>query len=299
MQLFLALFMDNKTINGAQMGKIVDSITDTYKQHNEDIYGATDNSYWIMDGALSLKRTNYTDDFSDVVWMVKWWQNYLKKHLEQFEKSIVAILEEGMEQLNYEFSKFANINELNKLDRASAGIAIVRINDDNLESFVLGDVEINLKAGKEIITLVDDKVEALDKKVIDMIFNNPNRDKEYAFNGYTKEELKLLRENRLKMNSEDGYYILEHDANVIQKGIYQEYRLDEVKEILMMSDGFSSICKKYKQLSVEDLFVKSKNEGMESILEMIRGIEESDPGIEIYKRLRKHDDATAVYINME
>ncbi|PLX34262.1 MAG: hypothetical protein C0604_01925, partial [Clostridiales bacterium] len=91
--MFLALFMDNKTINGAQMGKIVDSITDTYKLHNEDVFGATDNSYWIMDGALSLNRTKYTDDFSDVVWMVKWWQNYLKKHLDQFEKTIKTILE--------------------------------------------------------------------------------------------------------------------------------------------------------------------------------------------------------------
>jgi|GEM_PF-641957 len=299
MQLFLALFMDNKTINGAQMGKIVDSITDTYKLHNEDVYGATDNSYWIMDGALSLNRTNYTDDFSDVVWMVKWWQNYLKKHLDQFEKTIKTILEEGVAQLNHDFSKFANIDDLNKLDRASAGIGIVRINNDNLESFVLGDVEINLKTEKEIITLVDQKVEELDNKVMEMIFNNPKREQEFAFKGYTVEELDVLRENRSKMNSEDGYYILEHDVNAIQNGIYREYRLDNIKEILMMSDGFSSIHNKYDLLSVEDLLAKSKNEGMKPLLKMIRDVEESDPKIETYKRLRRHDDATAVYINVD
>jgi len=297
--MFLALFMDNKTINGAQMGKIVDSITDTYKLHNEDVYGATDNSYWIMDGALSLNRTKYTDDFSDVVWMVKWWQNYLKKHLDQFEKTIKTILEEGMIQLNHDFSKFANIDDLYKLDRASAGIGIVRINNENLESFVLGDVEINLKTEKEIITLVDNKVEELDNKVMEMIFNNPHREREFAFKGYTVEELDVLRENRSKMNSEDGYYILEHDVNAIQNGIYREYRLDNIKEILMMSDGFSSIHNKYDLLSVEDLLAKSKNEGMKPLLKMIRDVEESDPKIETYKRLRRHDDATAVYINVD
>ena len=281
------------------MGKIVDSITDTYKLHNEDVYGATDNSYWIMDGALSLNRTKYTDDFSDVVWMVKWWQNYLKKHLDQFEKTIKTILEEGMIQLNHDFSKFANIDDLNKLDRASAGIGIVRINNENLESFVLGDVEINLKTEKEIITLVDNKVEELDNKVMEMIFNNPHREREFAFKGYTVEELDVLRENRSKMNSEDGYYILEHDVNAIQNGIYREYRLDNIKEILMMSDGFSSIHNKYDLLSVEDLLAKSKNEGMKPLLKMIRDVEESDPKIETYKRLRRHDDATAVYINVD
>ncbi len=281
------------------MKKTIDSITNTYKMHNEDIYGNTENAYWVMDGALSLNKSNFTDGFNDVVWMVKWWQSYLKKHLDQLEKSIKTILEEGVSQLNKEFSKFVNIEELNKLDRASAGIAIVRVNNEKLESFVLGDVEINLKTEKEIIKLVDGRVEALDNKVIDMIFNNPNRENECAFQGYTGEELELLRENRAKMNSEDGYYILEHDVNAIQNGIFKEHRLDQVKEILMMSDGFSSICNKYKQLSVEELLAKGKNDGMKSILEMIRKIEESDPKIETYRRLRRHDDATAVYINLD
>jgi hypothetical protein len=280
------------------MKKNIDSITDTYKLHNEDIYGETDHSFWILDGALSLNKRKFTDGFSDVVWMVKWWQAYLKKHLDQFEKTIITILEEGMIQLNNEFSRFANINELSKLDRASAGIAIVRINKGNLESFVLGDVEINIKTDKELVTLVDEKVEALDNKVMEMIYNNPNREQEFAFNDYTKEELEVLREHRLKMNSEGGYYILEHDVRAIKNGIYHECQLEEVKEILMMSDGFSSIYNKYNQLSMKELLIKSKNDGVKSVLEMIRNIEGNDPQIKKYKRLRKHDDATAAYISL-
>jgi len=75
--------------------------------------------------------------------------------------------------------------------------------------------------------------------------------------------------------------------------------LGNIKEILMMSDGFSSIHNKYDLLSVEDLLAKSKNEGMKPLLKMIRDVEESDPKIETYKRLRRHDDATAVYINVD
>lgn len=280
------------------MKKIIDSITDTYKAHNEDIYGKTDSSYWVIDGALALNKSKFTDGFSDVAWMVKWWQAYLKKHLDQFEKTIITILEEGIIQLNHDFSRFANINDLSKLDRASAGIAIVRMNKRKLESFVLGDVEINIQTDKELITLVDEKVEDLDNKVIDMIFTNPNREKEFTLNEYTKEELEVLREHRLKMNSKDGYYILEHDVNAIKNGIYKEYKLEKVKEVLIMSDGFSSICNKYKQLSAEELLKKSKNDGVGSILKMIRQIEENDPKIQKYRRLRKHDDATAVYIGL-
>lgn len=280
------------------MDRNIDSITDTYKLHNEDIYGVTKCSYWILDGALSLNKSKFTDGSSDVVWMVNWWHNYLKENLNQMDKSIITILEEGIEQLNYKFSKFIDINELSKLDRASAGIAIIRINKETVESFVLGDVEININSkDKEIKTLVDEKIEKLDSKVMDIIFNNTDRDKEITFNDYTREELEILKIHRMKMNAKDGYYILEHDVTAIRNGIYKEYPLKDVEEILMMSDGFSAIYNKYNQLSIEDLFIKSKKEGVKSVLKMIRELEENDPKMKTYKRLRKHDDATAIYIS--
>ena len=287
-----------KVKKGDNMKRTIDSITHTYKLHNEDIYGITEHSYWILDGALSLNKSKFTDGSSDVVWMVKWWQNYLKEHINQVDKSIITILEEGMEGLNHAFSKFANMEDLSKLDRASAGIAIVRINKETVESFVLGDVEINIKRkDRGIKTLVDEKIEKFDGKVMDMIFNNPNRENEIAFNNYTSDELQILREHRMKMNATDGYYILEHDVMAIRNGIYEEYPLEDVKEILMMSDGFSSIYNKYKQLSCEALFKKCKIDGVKSVLKTIREIEENDPDLKIHKRLRKHDDATAIYIS--
>lgn len=280
------------------MDRIIDSITDTYKSHNEDTYGVTKHSHWILDGALSLNKAKYTDAYSDVVWMVAWWQNYLEEHIDQLDKTIVTILEEGMEQLNIAFSKFARLGDLTKLDIASAGIAIVRINGEIIENFVLGDVEINIhKNDGNIITLVDETIETLDNKVMNMIFNNPNRGQEIAFNGYTKEELEVLNKHRLLMNDEKGYYILEHDISAIKKGIYEEYQLEEVDEILMMSDGVSSIYNKYMQVDLKKLFSLSKKQGLKSIIKMIRDLEESDLNLTTYKRLRVHDDATAIYIS--
>jgi hypothetical protein len=278
---------------------IINGITHSYKKFNEDIYGSNSNSCWILDGALSLNCVNVTNHSNDVVWVVKWWNEYLKENLNQMDKSIFEILEEGIDALNEDFGEFVDIDSLSKLDRASAAIVIFRKNGSTLEFFVLGDTEINImKRSGELITLIDEKIEDLDNQVMNMIYNNRERQGKITFNGYTDEELKVLRNNRMKMNCQDGYYILEHDRQVIRKGIYREYESSEIQEMLLMSDGFSAIYNKYHELNLKDLFQVRQDRGLEYILNQIRHIENTDPDFKQHKRLRQHDDATAVYICM-
>ncbi|MDA3846378.1 MAG: protein phosphatase 2C domain-containing protein [Vallitaleaceae bacterium] len=277
----------------------IDSITDTYKTHNEDIYGATEHSFWILDGALPLSHANYTDETSDVVWMVKWWNHYLSQNIEQLDKSIITILEEGISQLNIAFARYADISQLSKLDRASATIAIVRMSGEVLETYVLGDSEIVIQTNDgHTQTIIDETIEELDLQVINMIFNNQERLKAITFSGYTDEELKVLRDNRMKMNSKGGYYILEHDIEAINNGIYKEYALSSILDILLMSDGYSAIYNKYRQLTIKQLMDTCKNEGLEKVLGRIRKLEDDDVDFTKHKRLRIHDDATAILISI-
>lgn len=273
----------------------IDYITDTYKLKNEDIYGVTDYSFWILDGASPLNKSNYTDELNDVVWMVNWWNDYLKENLNNFRNSLFEILEVGVDKLNCSFGKFIDIDCLSKLDRASASIAITRINEKKLECFVLGDVEIiTKKKTGELEVLTDHRIEPLDKSVMELILSNDNRENEIEFNGYTRKELELLQHNRMKMNTADGYYILEHDKKAIKNGIYREYNIDDVADILMMTDGYSAIYNKYNKYEKLDLINECKSQGVKRILSYIRDIELKDNKREKYKRLKIHDDATAI-----
>lgn len=277
----------------------IDSITDTYKKFSEDIYGNTDNCFWVLDGALSLSKANYTGAYSDIVWMVNWWNTYLSKNIEQFNKTIATILEEGIDQFNSEFNRYTDFRKLSKLDRSTAAIVIVRINNDLIECYGLGDSEINIRNKKgNIEKLIDEKVEDLDNEVIDMIFNNKERINNITFNGYTDKELVVLQNNRMKINEKDGYYILEHEKEAIKYGNYKEYKLCEVQDLILMTDGYSAIYNKYNQLTIDQLMDKCNKDGVKPIINLIRTIEESDSSFEKYKRLRLHDDATAIYLNI-
>ena len=96
------------------------------------------------------------------------------------------------------------------------------------------------------------------------------------------------------MNTEDGYYILEHDKDAIRKGIYMEFEVDDVTDILMMTDGYSAIHNKYNKFKKLELINECKNKGVSKVLSYIREIELKDNMRKKYKRLKIHDDATAI-----
>ena len=277
--------------------KHADWITNTYKQHNEDACGLTENAAWVMDGALPLNKTQVTSAPNDVVWMVDWWTHYLNRSLSNIDDSIHSILTSGIHAINRDFSRFADPKSLSKLDRASAGIGIVRSNDMDLECYVLGDIEIvlRLKNGNHKV-ITDTKIEALDSEVIKMIASTPDRSSQIVFNGYTQAELDKLQRNRMSMNTKTGYAILEHDISAVPRGIYYTFPKSEVYAILIMSDGYSALYNKFDHCSLEGLFDAVDTLGVDGLIPTLRQIEQN--GFDTHKRLRKHDDATAVYLQL-
>ncbi len=272
----------------------LDCQTNTYKAKNEDSYGHTKGSFWVCDGASSLSKKNVMPDDNDVAYIVSWWNSYLADHLDNLDKTIQQILVTGVRALNDELAQFADVTALSKLDRTSLGIAIARINKDKLECFVLGDVEVNLlNTDSTVESITDRSIQELDQQVISLMANNSQRQNEIVFKGFTKVELELLRVNRMKMNTPGGYYILEHDEQAIEKGIYQEYYLNNIDSVLLMTDGFAMLRKKYSKIA---LFKELQQRGVKSLLAELRKLEDSDLEMKKYQRLKKHDDATAIFI---
>ncbi len=278
--------------------KYTDSITNTYKQHNEDACGVSDNCAWVMDGALPLSNTKVTNAPSDVIWMVNWWTDYLNNTLQNTSSSIADILTTGIHSFNTEFKQFADPVTLSKLDRASAAIGILRVHEDTVECYVLGDIEVALRFKDETYTVVTDtSLATLDSEVINMISNNPDRQKQIVFNGYTQAELDLLQRNRMTMNSPSGYAILEHETSAIPKGVYTSFPRESVHSVLLMSDGYSALYNKFDHCTLPELLNEVGEKSTDGLIPTLRQIELS--GLDTKKRLRKHDDATAVYVEID
>jgi len=272
----------------------LDYFTNTYKQWNEDTYGMTKHAAFVIDGASALLKNNFTSLENDVVWFVQWWKNYLENSLENFDLKLSQIVEQGIHLCNDEFNNFTLIDQLSTLEKVSASIGIIRIGEEKLETFLLGDCEIRLLTYEDkVIKLVDDKIEKLDNEVKKLMASNKNRLNELVFKDFTQEELDLLRVNRQKMNSEGGYFILSHDTEAVNHAIAKEYHLKDIKNIIIQSDGLVMLDNFY---SAEQLFTKMSN-GVEGCIKELREIEQKDELMSQFVRLKKHDDATAIFID--
>lgn len=272
----------------------VDSYTHTIKVENEDIFGVTTYGAFVMDGASSLTKCHFTPAFNDVVWMVHWWKTYLMENLDALHRPLQSILAQGIQSFNQDFSQYKPVQSLSKLEQVSSGIAIVRKNGTSLECFVLGDVEISLKnTDKSVKILTDDRIQRLDQQVIKLMNENIDREKSIVFKGFTEEEWTLLKKNRMKMNTDEGYYILSHDIEAVSKGIYEVFPIHSIESCLLFSDGMSLLDQFYSRATLIDEINKR---GVKSLVNELRNYENDDQAMVKLKRLKTHDDATAVYI---
>lgn len=273
------------------------AFTHSVKTSNEDIYGVTCHGAFVMDGASALVDASYTPAENDVVWMVHWWHDYLMTHLDQLDKSLHELLEAGVHAFNVAFSAFKPVDSLSSLEQVSSALAVVRTVGTQLECFVLGDAEISLKDKSGAVRIItDDSLKHLDAKVIAMMNGNHHRQNFCVFKDFTAEELALLREHRMLMNTEGGYYILAHDPVAIQNGIYHTVPLDTIDTCLLTTDGISPLDRFYQRGALIEAF---RAKGLEPVVEELRRHEKEDAAKVKLQRLKTHDDATVVLIEFE
>lgn len=273
---------------------IAEAYTHTIKAANEDVYGITRHGAFVMDGASALTDCRFTPAVNDVVWMVNWWKRYLTEHLDELERPLKKIMKKGVSAFNKAFAVYKPPEQLSKLEQVSSSLGIVRKHETHLECFVLGDVEISLKHKDGLIKiLTDERIKHLDAQVIQLMNQNRLREKSCVFKDFTLEELSLLKKNRMKMNTDEGYYILSHDVTAISKGIHEVYSCDRLESCLLSSDGLSPLNLFFERSALMD---EIKKIGTSALVDKLRAIEAFDEEKRVLQRLKTHDDATAVFL---
>ena len=252
----------------------IEFYTDTVKKSNEDIYGITRSGAFVIDGASALTDKNYTPSGNDVSWMVHLWKDYLEENLDNTLYSIQEILEEGIDHFNKEYGKFVDLSTLKPYEQLSAGISIVRKNGEFLEAYVLGDVEITIEdKDREFIVITDSSLESLDGEVKQIMGRNKKRKDQIVFKEFTQEELDILILNRSKMNEPGGYFILSHNKEAVDMGIYKTIPVESIERCLLATDGLVPLSYRYSKKSLLD---RIRERGAKELIKELRNLEEAD-----------------------
>ena len=266
-------------------------------EYNEDIVRVCKYGAWILDGSTGLNKKNLISKESDAKWYVSWWDKYLYENINK-DKSLKTIVCEGIENIKQEYlSTLAGIR-LEKLDMPSASVAIVKFYKDKVEYFLLGDCTIVINDTNENIILKDDGVCKFDNMIFEKMKKLNNNNKSLSVKDKKDILLPYIIENRLKKNSEEGYWILEFDELAVEKSMHDYISINDELKLIISSDGFSCAYDRYNIFSVENIIQIVEENGIEYVNDKVRKLEHEDKNGLIFPRFKESDDSSCAYLQI-
>lgn len=267
---------------------------------NEDIATITSSSAWVLDGATGLNGKNLIHDESDAKWFVSQWNSYLLNNINNTHINLKEIIKNGIIEIKNKYYGLLNDKNVKPIDLPSSGISIIRWDSNYFEYFILGDCTILYTMdNNDAIEIKDTSLDHLDNEAIS------HMKKLIVTSGLPMKEARksvndILVNNRLLMNTVEGYWILGFDDNAIDHCLYNKILIKNKHiKTLLMSDGFSALFNKYKCIDKNNFFnIIDKEETLESLYLKLREIEDEDEEGIKYTRFKKSDDASAIYISI-
>ncbi|SFB19944.1 MULTISPECIES: hypothetical protein [unclassified Bacillus (in: firmicutes)] len=217
------------------------------------------------------------------------------------------------------FNKEQSFEDIPKHMRSSCGLAAVKINQVServqlLDYVTAGDCILFVQYVDGRIRQVNiDHIDPLDGIAIKMLTSywierfgeeNPNALKEeevFLIHKEFREKIcEVLKINRNKLNTVEGYGIIDGSKEAewfLEKGTIP---LINVKKILLLSDGMKIHSPRKNPLSNEWLHTAeiAFAHGLEYLEKMVLDMENSDPACYDYPRLKKHDDKTGILVEL-
>lgn len=264
---------------------------------NEDIFGVCHHGAWVLDGSTGLTKVNVTKSDSDAMWLVKQWNEYLYKNINN-DMNLYEIIHAGIAHTKENFRKLQGRNKLDYIDLPSSSISIIRYNHEYLEYFILGDCCILYKDSDRVQRIYDDRVSRLDKRVIERITEIRETKKVSALEARLM-CLEDLKRNRQLKNTREGYWVLGFDEEAVCHALTGKLAVHNKINICMITDGFSQYYDTFNLAENEaEFFKKLENEDVKDLLLQMRRVQDMDEFCEKYPRLKKSDDATLVYLEL-
>ena len=267
---------------------------------NEDLLIQGKNYTILMDGATGLGNKELDEYLTSGEWYTKNLALYLNRILEKSTfkdiNDIKQIVNNGlayMRVLIKERQKTLNVT-LEKYEIPSSSLLIIYETMDKILLFSLGDCVVYIKYDDENIEIIrNTSINNLDnevfKKMKEISLKNNISIKEAKNDSIVDT---MLKNNRSKMNSKDGYYIASDDVEATNYAILKEFYKKEIKKIFISTDGFYFDA---LNIDINEFMKKVTNDNICTCINKIKAELLSDKNWSKYSnRFKDLDDITAI-----
>lgn len=261
---------------------------------NED--HASCGSDWIvvLDGSSGLTGRRYTSGVTDAAWFVASVARQLRRRLDAPRSApLPEVISSALADVQSEYQAQIGGARVDVVDQPSASAAVVRLGEDTIEYFVIGDCTLFFHAGDDLRVVEDSRVAVFDRTALTAFENELTAGQTPTAARRTIQP--LLVKNRYRKNTPDGYWVLAPDPACAAHGLSGVIPLRKSTKIFAVTDGFSALA---DQLDCfpdrRALFEFIVREGLEAAERMLLSATEADPDCVRHPRFKKRDDYSGV-----
>lgn len=267
---------------------------------NEDRCFVSEKFAFVLDGATSIYNQKYSNFHTDAEWLSNWWYEFLKIELFDEKKTVLEILEKGMELCSDEYKKMLGENV--DLDCPSSTLSIVREYQGKLEIFSVADSPIVLQGKSGLaIKIFDNRCDMLDD-INKLIIKNYAIKENISVMKAKSLHSECIADGRKTKNKIHGYYVLDtsNSKEMLDNAIYKIVDKDLIKKVLITSDGYSQIYDLFEKYSIEEFANKINSiEDAESMYNELCELQDRDIDGNTYVRFKIRDDASIAVLDFD
>jgi serine/threonine protein phosphatase PrpC len=264
----------------------VDAATLAGGSSNQDAYAVLEHALVVLDGASTYPPSTPGRDGG---WYARTLLDVLCDRLPGFDSALACILTGAIAQIRDDHQLHPG--------GPSSTVLVTRINDETLDFLVLGDSTLVIQHPDDTCTALTDDRLAHVAVAERQAYLQRLRDG----GGYDSQHTHLLADvqaaQRLARNHPDGYWIAECDPEAARHGISRTLPIDQVKALLLLTDGAASGVTTYGVPNTWPELVRQvvlARPGQ--VLDDLHQLEETDPAGQRWPRAKPHDDKTAILL---
>ena len=252
----------------------------------------------VVDGASGIFKERVTAADSDAQWFALTWKDYLQSALIDKTKSIKDIVKTGITQIDRIYMSLPNADKIKS--KPSASIAIFRIENEQIQYFMLGDSPMMfvLKDGNFEYFIPGDCIK-LDAEVIASMVSISKQEGIDVFQARPLVQ-DMIVHNRLRLqNQAGGYWILSDSVQAADNALMGSIPLENVTHIVAMSDGFSQIFDVLNIYSKQEFATKvASGVDLQKFYDEIKTAQTNDNHCNKFPRYKQSDDTSAILVEL-
>jgi hypothetical protein len=263
---------------------------------NEDLSGAAGSCAWIIDGSAFFSGAARTTGESEGAWLVRRIDAILRANPP--EDLDFAAWAEGLErQLRQDYAALGEGHpEREAGEGPSAVLGLIRLRRDGaacrIEGAVIGDVSILIQDGDRVERWTDPSSNPFEARTIAAATADGHLPGEVI----SPKALAQILRNRRSLNRQGGYWAVNPGLSWTAGLRLFSGSVSPSATVLLASDGFMRLVDVIDHHDDRGLVEETKRIGAVGVIAELRRLESADPLAERFRRVKIHDDATALLV---